>query len=64
MNRRSLYAVISKKKAELDRLVTQRESLQDQEVYQKSCELDQLVVAYMKLQVKKNSSPEPVKTLI
>lgn len=48
-----LHSVIDKKKAELNRLVAQRESLQDQEVYQKSCELDQLVVAYMKLQVKK-----------
>lgn len=56
--------MIRKKKAELNRLVAQRESLQDQEVYQKSCELDQLVVAYMKLQIKKNSRPKTVKTAI
>lgn len=64
MNIGGLHSVIDQKKAELNRLVAQRESLQDQEVYQKSCELDQLVVAYMKLQAKKNSCPGVVKTAI
>ncbi|HHY60576.1 MAG TPA: aspartyl-phosphate phosphatase Spo0E family protein [Clostridia bacterium] len=64
MNRRSLSSMIRKKKAELNRLVAQRESLQDREVYEKSCELDQLVVAYMKLQVKKNPRPKVVRTAV
>jgi len=64
VNRRSLSSMIRKKKAELNRLVAQRESLQDREVYEKSCELDQLVVAYMKLQVKKNPRPKVVRTAV
>lgn len=51
----SLHSAINKKKAELAKLVAQKKSLQDQEVYRKSCELDVLVVDYMKLQGKKNS---------
>lgn len=53
MDSKSLHSAITVKKAELARLVAQKESLQDQEVYRKSCELDTLVVAYMKLQSKK-----------
>ena len=55
MNSESLHSAIILKKAELAKLVAQKKSLQDQEVYQKSCELDLLVVAYMKLQGKKNA---------
>ncbi|NLL19037.1 MAG: aspartyl-phosphate phosphatase Spo0E family protein [Clostridia bacterium] len=54
MNSKSLHSVINKKKAELAKLVAQKKSLQDQEVYLKSCELDLLVVDYMRLQGKKN----------
>jgi hypothetical protein len=55
MNSKSLHSVINKKKAELAKLVAQKKSLLDQEVYRKSCELDLLVVDYMKTQGKKNS---------
>lgn len=55
MNSKSLHSAINKKKAELAKLVAQKKSLQDQEVYRKSCELDLLVVDYMRLQGKKNS---------
>lgn len=58
MNSKSLHAIIKEKKKELNRLVAQKQSLQDQEVYRKSCELDTLVVAYMRLHNKKNPSRE------
>ncbi|GAW91644.1 aspartyl-phosphate phosphatase Spo0E family protein [Calderihabitans maritimus] len=45
-----LNEVIRKKQGELYQLVEQKESLTDREVYDKSCELDRLVVEYMKMQ--------------
>lgn len=50
MKLQSLHTVINHKKKELAQLVVQKRCLQDQEVYLKSCELDLLVVACMKMQ--------------
>lgn len=58
MNSKSLQTMIKRKKIELNRLVAQKQSLQDEEVYQKSCELDILVVDYMRAYSKKNANQE------
>ncbi len=42
-----LQKTIERKKQELARLVKKKRSLQDNEVYKKSCELDRLVVKAM-----------------
>ncbi len=39
---------ISKKKRELDYLVTKKKNMQDEEIYQKSVELDDLIVEIMR----------------
>ncbi|MGI6553059.1 MAG: aspartyl-phosphate phosphatase Spo0E family protein [Clostridia bacterium] len=46
-----LKRIIDKKKRELVQLVAKKQSFLDQEVYAKSCELDSLVVRYMKLKL-------------
>ncbi|MFA5537025.1 MAG: aspartyl-phosphate phosphatase Spo0E family protein [Bacillota bacterium] len=43
-----LLALIEQKKAELNRLVDLKQTLLDEEVCKKSCELDVLVVEYMR----------------
>lgn len=48
MPARRLLALIDQKKVELDQLVALKQTLQDEEVCKKSCELDVLVVEYMK----------------
>ncbi len=48
MDRKMLFKEIVEKKKELNILVRRKQSLHDREVYQKSCELDELVVLYMK----------------
>lgn len=53
MNRHMLAKEIWQKQRELSCLVENKRSLRDREVYQKSLELDQLVVRY--LQVKEKS---------
>ncbi|HHX50202.1 MAG TPA: aspartyl-phosphate phosphatase Spo0E family protein [Clostridia bacterium] len=53
MDVRALKRIINKKKRELGQLVAKKQSFLDQEVYSKSCELDSLVVEYMKLKLNK-----------
>ncbi|MBZ4687850.1 MAG: Spo0E like sporulation regulatory protein [Clostridia bacterium] len=48
MKNKDIEKVINKKKKELRDLVYIKNSLQDKEVYRKSCELDELVVKYMR----------------
>lgn len=43
-----LLALIDQKKIELNQLVSLKQTLQDEEVCRKSCELDVLVVEYMR----------------
>ncbi|KKM09320.1 hypothetical protein SY88_19320 [Clostridiales bacterium PH28_bin88] len=50
LERQALMRAIKAKQRELARLVKIKRSLQDEEVYRKSCELDKLVVAYMRKQ--------------
>ncbi|MHB1419347.1 MAG: Spo0E family sporulation regulatory protein-aspartic acid phosphatase [Bacillota bacterium] len=49
MKRLRITKKIINKQVELDELVKRKQSLQDREVYAKSCELDKLVVEYMRI---------------
>lgn len=58
MEQERLVKLISIKSRELTSLVlTPKVTLLDKEVYQKSCELDELVVQYMNVRKKERKTP-------
>lgn len=58
MDESKLAKLISEKSQELTKLVLNpKVSLLDKEVYQKSCELDELVVKYMSRKIKERKTP-------